>query len=88
MPATRLAFTAIDRTPGARERRGGRRSSKLIGTDQLCYFADGPSSLIERQERLWGPWLTWAERELGLVLGARRKGVSHQTQPSGDSGAG
>jgi chaperone required for assembly of F1-ATPase len=79
MPATRLAFTAIDRTPGARDAVAG-EAPKLIGADLLCYFADGPAALIERQARLWGPWLAWAERELGLVL-IRARGVTHQTQP-------
>ena len=54
--------------------------SKLIAADALCYFADGPGSLIARQEQLWGPWLAWAERELGLVL-FRAKGVMHIAQP-------
>jgi chaperone required for assembly of F1-ATPase len=79
MPATRLAFTAIDRTDAAHEAVAG-EMSKLIGADLLCYFADGPDSLIARQEREWGPWLNWAERTLGLVL-IRAKGVSHQLQP-------
>jgi len=79
MPATRLAFTAIDRTPGARDAVAA-EMSKLIAADALCYFADGPGSLIARQEQLWGPWLAWAERELGLVL-IRAKGVMHIAQP-------
>ena len=79
MPATRLAFTAIDRTSGARRAVAG-EISKQIGADLLCYFAEGPANLVDRQERLWGPWLAWAERELGLVL-VRAKGVSHQVQP-------
>jgi chaperone required for assembly of F1-ATPase len=79
MPATRLAFTAIDRTSSAREAVAG-EIAKLIGADLLCYFAEGPDSLIARQEREWGPWLAWAERTLGLVL-IRAKGVSHQIQP-------
>ncbi len=80
MPATRLAFTAIDRT-GAAHDAVAAEMSKLIGADLLCYFADGPDGLIARQEREWGPWLAWAERTLGLVL-IRAKGVSHQLQPT------
>jgi chaperone required for assembly of F1-ATPase len=79
MPATRLAFTAIDRTGAAHEAVAS-ELSKLIGADLLCYFADGPDGLIVRQEQAWGPWLVWAERTLGLVL-IRAKGVSHQLQP-------
>ncbi len=80
MPATRLAFTAIDRTVRVHDAVAG-EMSKLISADLLCYFADGPDSLIARQEREWGPWLAWAERTLGLVL-IRARGVSHQVQPS------
>lgn len=79
MPATRLAFTAIDGTSANRES-VAQSVAKFAAADVLCYFADGPTSLIERQERLWGPWLSWAERHLGLVL-IRAKGISHQTQP-------
>ncbi len=79
MPATRLAFTAIDRTPRVRDAIAA-EVAKVAAADHLCYFADYPDVLIARQERLWGPWLNWAERELGLVL-IRAKGISHQTQP-------
>ena len=79
MPATRLAFTTIDRTGAARDAVAG-AFAKLIGADLLCYFAEGPESLIARQEREWGPWLAWAERTLGLVL-IRARGVTHQLQP-------
>ena len=80
MPATRLAFTVIDRAPQARGPLAD-EMSKLIAADALCYFADGPDSLIAQQEGQWGPWLAWAERELGLVL-IRAKGVTHIAQPS------
>jgi chaperone required for assembly of F1-ATPase len=79
MPATRLAYTAIDRIGAAHDAVAG-ELCKLIGADLLCYFADGPDSLITRQEREWGPWLAWAERTLGLML-IRAKGVTHQLQP-------
>jgi len=79
MPATRLAFTAIDRTAEVREAVAG-EIARFAEADLLCYFAEGPASLIARQETAWGPWLAWAERTLGLVL-IRARGVHHQTQP-------
>ena len=79
MPATRLAFTAIDRTSVHHEE-VAQEIARFSETDLLCYFAEGPEGLIQRQEALWGPWLAWAERELGLVL-IRARGVTHQTQP-------
>jgi chaperone required for assembly of F1-ATPase len=78
MPATRLAYTALDRAPGAREevaeeivRRGG--------ADVLCYFADGPDSLVEREVAHWGPMLDWAAESLDLKL-VRTAGLIHQPQ--------
>ena len=37
-------------------------------TDLLCYLADTPPTLVERQHRAWRPWLDWARRELGAAL--------------------
>jgi chaperone required for assembly of F1-ATPase len=79
MPATRLAFTAIDRTAGARDAVAG-EVARLAAADHLCYFAETPTSLVERQERLWGPWLAWAETTSGLAL-IRARGLTHQAQP-------
>ena len=79
MPATRLAFTAIDRTPGARDG-VARQIAEYAGADLLCYFADGPPSLVQRQQASWGPWLDWAERDLGLAF-VRAAGIVHRAQP-------
>ena len=37
-------------------------------TDLLCYRADTPPPLVERQHRAWHPWLDWARNELGAAL--------------------
>ena len=37
-------------------------------TDLLCYLADTPPTLVERQHRAWQPWLDWARCELGVAL--------------------
>lgn len=79
MPLTRLAFTALDRTPGAREATAA-EAARYAEADLLCYFADGPRALAERQSREWGPQLDWAERDLGVRL-IRAAGVTHQKQP-------
>ena len=79
MPATRLAFTALDRAPEAREEVAAEIVGR-IGADALCYFADGPDILVERQAAHWGPVLEWAEAELGLEL-VRVSGLMHQPQP-------
>lgn len=80
MPATRLAATAIDRIPLARTQTA-EEIARYAGSDGLCYFADGPTSLIARQEAAWGPWLDWAEREHGVRL-FRAEGIAHVAQPA------
>ncbi len=79
MPATRLAYTAIDRAPAARTEVAEEIMSRL-GADALCYFAEGPDSLLEREVARWGPLLDWAERALGIEL-VRVSGLVHQPQP-------
>ena len=79
MPATRLAFTVIDRVPEARAATVD-EAARYAGSDLLCYFADRPAALAERQTREWEPLLAWAESELGLRLN-RTAGVVHCAQP-------
>jgi chaperone required for assembly of F1-ATPase len=79
MPATRLAATAIDRIPQARAETA-EEIARYAGSDGLCYFADGPESLIARQRAEWGPWLDWAERDLGVRL-IPASGIAHVAQP-------
>lgn len=57
-PLTRLAGTALERiapdpapTADAIARYGE--------TDLLCYRAETPQTLVERQHRQWQPWLDW-----------------------------
>ena len=79
MPATRLAFTAADRISAVREAAAD-EIARQAGADVLCYFAEAPKALLERQEARWGPLLAWAEAELGLRL-ERASGVLHRAQP-------
>ncbi|MFT4251256.1 MAG: ATP12 family protein [Caulobacter sp.] len=79
MPATRLAFTAIDRIAETRAE-VAREVAAYAGSDLLCYRADGPTPLIERQAREWGAMLDWAKAEHGVVLNPVT-GVIHAPQP-------
>ena len=36
------------------------------GSDVVCYLAEHPTPLVERQAREWTPWRDWAARELGV----------------------
>ena len=79
MPAARLAFTAIDRAPQARDEVAA-EIARHAGSDVLCYFADGPDLLVEREAAQWTPMLDWARQDLGLEL-IRVAGLMHRPQP-------
>lgn len=79
MHATRLANTAMEAIPAARDS-VAQSVADYAGSDLLCYFAEEPAALVERQAARWGPVLDWAERAEGLVL-KRSAGIVHQTQP-------
>jgi chaperone required for assembly of F1-ATPase len=80
MGAVRLAFTAIDFVPAAREAVAA-EVGRYAGSDALCYFADGPPRLVERQIRQWGPVLEWARTDLGLEF-VRTTGITYAEQPA------
>ena len=79
MPATRLAAGALALDEMGRAA-AVERVASFAGSDLLCYFADGPASLVERQERRWGPVIAWADEALGVQF-HRTQGVIHQPQP-------
>lgn len=79
MPATRLLHTALDGVPGRRDEIAA-GIADFAADDLVCYFAEGPSSLVGRQQRVWGPLLEWAQVELDLRL-ERVVGVVHRDQP-------
>jgi len=67
LPLTRLVSTALDRVEP--------RSADVIGevakyatTDLLCYRADEPRELIERQAQIWQPLLDWTEARFAAPL--------------------
>ncbi|WP_333795118.1 ATP12 family chaperone protein [Hyphomicrobium sp.] len=70
MPLTRLVNTAID----AVEARKGEVADDIVafaGSDLLCYRADAPEALAERQAAAWNPILAWAARDLGCEFRLR-----------------
>jgi chaperone required for assembly of F1-ATPase len=79
MPLTGLANAAIDRVapdPAA----FARTLADYGESDLLCYRADGPQSLVERQEALWAPLLGWARTRFGVDF-ETTTGVMHRRQP-------
>lgn len=79
MPATRLANTAIESIPAAREAIAD-QIAQYAGSDLVCYFAEAPAALVERQEAAWGPVLARAEADAGLRF-ERCAGIVHRAQP-------
>jgi chaperone required for assembly of F1-ATPase len=79
MPLTGLANAAIDRVlpdPGA----FARGIAAYGETDLLCYRAEGPRPLVERQSERWDPLLAWACKRYGIEF-RTVTGVIHQPQP-------
>jgi len=79
MPATRLAWGALALDAAGRAA-AVEHVAAFAGTDLLCYFADWPSDLLERQERRWGPAIAWADAALGVTF-HRTQGIVHEPQP-------
>lgn len=79
MPASRLAFTAIDRVAETRAE-VAKEITAYAASDHLCYRAEHPTALVERQAREWGAMLDWIKAEHGLAF-APVAGIIHQPQP-------
>ena len=77
MPATRLASTAIDRVSQVREA-VAEEIAAYAGSDALCYLAEHPTALVERQVRDWTPWREWAAGH-GVRL-EPAQGIVHRAQ--------
>lgn len=81
MPATRTANSAID-TVAPNHETVAATVAEYGGSDLLCYRAETPQELVERQAAGWDPLLDWAAD----VLGARLEptaGVIHKAQDAG-----
>ena len=80
MPLTRLLNSAVD---GVSRTMAETRAEvlKYAGSDLLCYRAEEPEELAERQRLAFDPILAWAAETLGarFNLGA---GVVHVDQPT------
>jgi len=79
MPLTRMANSAQDAVAG-KFHEVADEISRFAGNDALCYRADDPEKLCERQRTTWDPVLNWAGDELGgrFVL---IEGIMHRDQP-------
>ena len=79
MPYTRFAHAALDQAVDERVEIAAKIA--LYGeTDLLCYRAETPQELADRQKAAWGPLLDWSARELAAPLRATA-GIVHIPQP-------
>ncbi len=64
-PLSSLLTEAIDADAAAQWRDD---ILSFLQTDLICYRADGPNALVERQAAAWDPYVAWLRDELGAVL--------------------
>jgi chaperone required for assembly of F1-ATPase len=79
MPLTGLANAAIDRI-APEPARFAEGLAKYGESDLLCYRADGPEPLVERQRAGWDPPLAWAQGRYDVHFEVVA-GVMHRAQP-------
>lgn len=80
MPMTGFANATIDRVlPALGDFRG--QIAAYAESDLLCYRADEPEALVERQEALWDPLLDWARAHFGVEF-AVTVGILPVDQPA------
>lgn len=79
MPLTGLANAAIDRVAPDREA-FAEGLARYAEADLLCYRAEGPRALVERQAQEWDPLLAWARRRFDVDF-AMTSGLTHVPQP-------
>jgi len=79
MPLTGLANAAIDRVAPARDA-FAKGIANYAEADLACYRSEGPTALVERQEREWDKLLGWARRRFDVDF-VTTSGLMHVTQP-------
>ncbi len=76
-PLTGLLAEAIDADAAAQWRDD---IIAYLSSDLVCYRAETPAALVERQAAMWDPYLDWLRDELGAALVATT-GVIATAQP-------
>lgn len=85
MPVMRLANTAIDGV-AAQADAVLEDMLRFASSDLLCYRADGPEGLVQRQNEAWDPVLDWAQSALGARMNLA-EGIVFVEQPRESIGA-
>lgn len=81
MPLTRMANSALDKVTPQQDAVAD-MLAEYGGSDLICYRADYPAGLVERQKTAWDPWLAWAANVLDAPL-VTQSGVMPVAQPDG-----
>lgn len=79
MPFTRSANAAIDKV-AVQHAEVADMLAAYGGTDLLCYRAESPLELMDRQSKAWQPLLDWVAQEFDAPL-TLASGVVHVEQP-------
>lgn len=79
MPVLRLVNSAIDGV-AADMQAVADDVTRFSASDLVCYRADGPQALVNRQAQAWDPVLDWAHATLGARF-LLAEGVMHVEQP-------
>ena len=80
MHLTRIVNSGIEAVP-AKQAEVCDAIAAYAGTDLLCYRAEGPERLVERQRAHWEPVLAWVEETLGARF-VLVEGVMPSEQPA------
>lgn len=80
MPLTKLANTALDAV-SANSDSVAEDILSFAARDLICYRAERPQSLTERQKLYWDPLLSWADQHYGVQL-ITTEGVMPVDQPA------
>lgn len=79
MPVMRLVNTAIDGV-ASDPHAVLEDVLRFASSDLLCYRADAPEGLVDRQNQLWDPVIDWARTALGARFNLA-EGIIHVEQP-------
>jgi chaperone required for assembly of F1-ATPase len=82
MPLMQLASTAIDRVAPERTRIAA-ETAGYAATDLVCYRAEGPSELVQRQAETWDPLLDWVRERFDVSLATASGVIAVAQSPGG-----
>jgi len=81
MPLMTLSSTAVDYV-GPRRAAIVEELVGFAGHDMVCYWCDEPQSLVERQQAVWQPLLSWTAHTFDAPLQVVRGIVSEDQPPT------